>query len=212
VTVPVGAVVFDLAGVLLDFQGAESVARLSNGRVSATDFSRFWTTPLSDAFYKGTCSADEFAEGAVEAFGLTIDPSAFLQEFRTWLRGPYDGAFELVAAVRKRAVVACLSNTNSLDVSRFRSEFALHHRFDHCFFSNEIRLRKPAPACYSHVLETLGFLTAPEQVVFFDDSADCVQGALGAGMRAYQATSVPTLLDHLGALGILSLESRSPGA
>ncbi len=204
VTLPIGAVVFDLAGVLLDFQGAESIARLSNGRVSATDFNRFWTTPLSTALYTGACSPDAFAEGAVEALGLPIDPSAFLREFRTWLRGPYEGAFELVAAVRNRAMVACLSNTNSLDVARFRSELALHHRFDHCFFSNEIGLRKPDPACYSHVLDALGFPTAPERVVFFDDSADCVEGARAAGMRAYQAASVPALVNHLTTLGILS--------
>jgi glucose-1-phosphatase len=205
VTLPVSAVVFDLAGVLLDFQGAESIARLSDGRVSAADFSRFWTTPLSDAFYTGDCSADEFAAGAVEAFGLKIDPGAFLHDFRTWLRGPYEGAFELVAAVRTRAVVACLSNTNSLDVSRFRSELALHRGFDYCFFSNEIRLRKPARECYSHVLEVLGFPTAPKRVVFFDDSTDCVQGALAVGMRAYQAAGVPAVLGHLQALGVLNV-------
>jgi len=54
------------------------------------------------------------------------------------------------------------------------------------------------------VVAALGFSAAPDQVVFFDDSADCVQGALAAGMRAYQAASVPTLLEHLETLGILS--------
>jgi glucose-1-phosphatase len=145
----------------------------------------------------------------VQAFGLSLTPSAFLQEFRTWLRGPYAGAFELVAEVRDRAVVACLSNTNSLDVARFRGELGLNRHFDCCYFSNEIGRRKPAPECYAYVLEHLGFAAEPRRVAFFDDSADCVQGARAAGMVAYQVADVSSVRRHLESLGLVALPSTN---
>ena len=113
----------------------------------------------------GECSP-AFAAGAVAAFGLTIAPAAFLCEFRAWLRGPYPGALKLIADIRRPALVACLSNTNCLDVARFRGELQLDRCFDYCFFSNEIGLRKPDPACYAHVLWRLSLSASPSRVVF----------------------------------------------
>jgi putative hydrolase of the HAD superfamily len=211
VVVLIDAVVFDLAGVLLEFAGVESVARLSGGRIGPAEFARFWGSPWADALYKGECSPEEFAAGAVAAFGLSVSPGALLREFRTWLRGPYPGALELVAEVRDRLPVACLSNTNCLDVARFRAELQFDRRFDYCFFSNEIGLRKPDPACYAHVLERLGLSAEPSRVVFFDDSAACVEGARDAGMLACQATSIASLRGHLEPLGVLGSEYRSRG-
>jgi glucose-1-phosphatase len=201
--IPFAAVLFDLADVLLEFRGHESVARFSGGRVGPDEFGKFWASPAADAWYKGECSPDTFAAAAVGEMGLMVSPQTFLDEFRTWLRGPYPGAFELVAEVRERVPVGCLSNTNALDVMRFRREFDFARRFDHCFFSNEIGWRKPEPGCYSHVLAHLGLASDPGRVVFFDDSAACIAGARDAGMLAYQVTGIATTRAHLELLDIL---------
>ena len=141
--------VFDLGGVLLDFGGVESIARLSRGQVGVEDFDRFWFhSPWADALYTGACTPEAFAAGAVEELGLNVTPAAFLGEFESWLRGPYAGAIELVVRLRKYTKVACLSNTNALDVRRFRDELNLPDYFDGCFFSNEIGHRKPSPSSY----------------------------------------------------------------
>lgn len=210
-TVSITAVVFDLADVLLEFGGVASVSRLSHGRIGAAEFGRLWQSHAADRLYRGLCTPDEFAAAAVAELSLPAAPGAFLEEFRTWLRGPYPGAFELLAEVRTRVVVACLSNTNALDVARFRDEFALGRRFDHCFFSNEIGLRKPERECYDHVLARLGLSADPERAVFFDDSLSCVEGARAVGMRAYQASSVAGIRGHLVALGVLPGDSHAPG-
>jgi HAD superfamily hydrolase (TIGR01509 family) len=212
VAILIDVVVFDLADVLLEFRGVESVARLSAGRIGPAEFARFWRSRWADALYKGECSPEEFAAGAVVAFGLAISPGAFLREFRTWLRGPYPGALELVADVRERAGAACLSNTNCLDVVRFRDELQFDRRFDYCFFSNEIGQRKPDAACFAHVLRRLGLSAEPRRVVFFDDSSACVRGARDAGMLAYQSASVASLRSHLERLGVLEGERRLRGA
>jgi putative hydrolase of the HAD superfamily len=187
------ALVFDLAGVLLDFGGVESLARMSDGRIGEAAFSRFWSrSEWADRLYRGRCSPEAFAAGAVHEFSLAVTPAAFLAEFQTWLRGPYPGALDLVRALRSQYRLACLSNTNALDVRRFREELRLHEEFDRCFFSNEIGLRKPEMDCYRHVVHQLE--CAPGEVAFFDDSDECVIGARRAGLHAYQCVGTDELI------------------
>jgi glucose-1-phosphatase len=193
---------FDLAGVLLDFGGVESLEDLSNGRVSADEFGRFWSqSPWATALYCGRCSPETFAVGAVSEFSLAVSPAEFLLAFRAWLRGPYSGAFELLSELRPHYQLACLSNTNALDVQRFRDELRLHDAFHRCFFSNEIGLRKPNAGCYRHVVDTLG--VRADEIVFFDDSRECVEGARCAGLRAHQVAGLDELRAALRRLGIL---------
>lgn len=58
-------------------------------------------------------------------------------------------------------------------MQRIREELRLDEAFDRCFFSNEIGLRKPDPDCYRRVVEGLG--VSAEEIVFFDDSRECVE-------------------------------------
>jgi hypothetical protein len=82
------AVVFDLADVLFDFAGPESLARVSSGRIGPAEFSRLWSSPLADALYRGACTPDGFAIGAVAQLGLPMSPDTFLCAFAAWFRGP----------------------------------------------------------------------------------------------------------------------------
>jgi HAD superfamily hydrolase (TIGR01509 family) len=202
------AVVFDLADVLFDFAGRESLAQLSGGRIGPAEFSRLWSSPLADALYRGDCTPDDFAIGAVAQLGLPVSPDMFLRAFAAWFRGPFPGAFELVEQVRARAIVACLSNTNPIDVARFRAELDIDRRFDRCFFSNEIGLRKPDRKCFRYVLERLGFSQEPRHVILFDDNATNVEAACAVGLRAYEVRGPAEVQSCLSSLGLLSASVR----
>lgn len=204
---------FDLAGVLLDFGGVESVARLSKGQTDLGTFDQFWSqSPWAEALYTGTCTPEAFAAGAVDELRLNATPAEFLREFQAWLRGPYPGAFELVGQLRRHAKVACLSNTNVLDVRRFRDELNLPGYFDACFFSNEIGHRKPSPASYLHVLGAFGLASLPDRALFFDDSPACVEGARKVGMQAHRVCGVGEVHSCLAALGIARSDGLWHGA
>jgi glucose-1-phosphatase len=196
---------FDLAGVLLDFRGVESSWEISGGTVSAEMFGNFWSqSPIADRLYRGQISPERFASETVVEWSLNVTPAQFLTSFRQWLVGPYPGAFELLVRLRRHYTLACLSNTNVLDCERFRSELTLNERFDYCFFSNEMGLRKPEISCYGHVLKQL-----PAQntdVIFFDDSLECVAGAHAAGIAAHQCIGLAPLIETLGILGLLDRE------
>lgn len=197
------ALVFDLAGVLLDFGGVESVYRMSDRRIGDREFFRFWSeAKCAHDLHRGRCTPEAFACHAVRELGLPVTSERFLAEYQTWLRGPYPGALELLKGFRPQYRVACLSNTDALNVQRFDDELHLQDWFDACFYSNEIGLRKPDPEAYLHVSNALD--VPPNEIGFFDDSLECVNGAIAVGMHGYHVTGFGDLQIRLSELGILA--------
>jgi putative hydrolase of the HAD superfamily len=197
----VPALVFDLAGVLLDFRGPDSLHAMSDGRLGEVEFFRFWSeASCAHDIHCGRCSPEDFAKRAVREFGLNVTDERFLTECRAWFRGPYPGAMELLDGLRPLFRTACLSNAHELDVSRFEQELQLQSRFDRCFYSNEMGLRKPDAAAYLHVSAELD--VPPAEIDFFDDSLENVNGARAVGMRAHHVTGFGDLQMRLRELGI----------
>lgn len=196
------ALVFDLAGVLLEFGGPESVYNMSGHRVGDKEFFRFWTqAKCADDLHRGRCTPEAFATHAVRELGLRVTAEQFLAEYQTWLRGPYPGAQELLEGLRQQYRIACLSNTDPLNVQRFKEELRLQDWFDDCFYSNEIGLRKPDPEAFLHVSRALD--VQPDEIAFFDDSLECVNGAIAVGMCGQHVSGFGELQTRLTEMGIL---------
>ena len=149
---------------------------------------------------------EDFARQAVGELGLRVTSERFLAECQTWLRGPYPGALELLESLRPQYRVACLSNTDSVNVRKFDEELHLQNWFDQCFYSNEMGLRKPDPQAYLHVSKALE--VPPAEIAFFDDSIKCVNGAIAVGMRAQHVTGFGDLRIQLNRMGILNRRAR----
>lgn len=203
------ALVFDLAGVLLDFGGPESVYRMSDRRIGEKEFFRFWSeAACAHDLHRGRCTPEAFARHAVRELGLAVTSERFLAEYQTWLRGPYPGAMELLKGLRPHYRIACLSNTDALNVQRFDQELHLQDWFDECCYSNEIGLRKPDPEAYLHVSRALDVPT--NEIAFFDDSVECVEGAIAVGMHGEHVTGVADLELRLHQMGILHATPHAP--
>ena len=203
------ALVFDLAGVLLDFGGPESVYKMSDRRIGEKEFFRFWAeAQCAHDLHRGRCTPEAFARHAVRQLGLPVTSDQFLAEYRTWLRGPYPGALELLEGLRPLYRVACLSNTDALNVQRFDEELHLRDWFDECFYSNEIGLRKPDSEAFLHVSHALD--VPPNEIAFFDDSLEYVNGAIDVGIDGQHVTGFADLQMRLNHMGIPGGMARPP--
>jgi glucose-1-phosphatase len=125
-------------------------------------------------------------------------------------RGPYPGALELLEGLRPQYRVACLSNTDAVNVRKFDEEIQLQNWFDECFYSNEMGVRKPDPEAYLRVSKSLEM--PPNEIAFFDDSMECVNGAIVVGMHGHHVTGFGHLRIRLSELGILPGGPRHPWA
>jgi HAD superfamily hydrolase (TIGR01509 family) len=87
----------------------------------------------------------------------------------------------LVEELRRRCLVACLTNTE-VEVGRLNRERGLYRPFDRAFLSTELGLHKPDRAIFERALAEIR--CAPGEAVFTDDSAANVAGAAAAGLHA----------------------------
>ncbi len=87
----------------------------------------------------------------------------------------------LIQELRRRYVVACLTNTE-VEVGQFNRDRGLYRPFDRAFLSTELGVGKPDPAVFRRVLADLR--CAPHEVVFTDDNPVNTEGAKTVGMHA----------------------------
>ncbi len=196
-------VLFDLGGVLERVAAAPKVEIWTAGRVPVDKFWQTWlSSPAVRAFETGSISSDTFALRAVAEFGLSIAPSAFLDDFRGWLAGPYPGAHELVSSVRRSGVrTASFSNSNAVHWPIMERHQCTMELFDANFPSHRLGLCKPDVEAFAKVLKMLG--RPGERVLFLDDNQVNVDGARSTGMKAERVDGVKGAREALQGLGIL---------
>ncbi|POZ61494.1 HAD family hydrolase [Chromobacterium alticapitis] len=194
--------VFDLGGVLINWNGIDPLIRLSGGRLDREAARQFWMhTPWAAKLDLGECTPLEFAGAMADELQLQISPEDMLAQLRSWNSGAFPGARALLQQLSAEWPLAALSNINSSHWQQVSEEFHLVDLFDHVFASYQIRLRKPDPAVYSHVEQALG--RQGKQIAFFDDNIECVEAARAAGWQAFHTVGFEPLQATLRAQGWL---------
>ena len=79
-----------------------------------------------------------------------------------------------------------LSNINTADYRQLAEQFDFFTRFTGQVISGDIKLAKPDPAIFNHLLETSDL--QPHETVFIDDSPENCQAAHALGFHAINFT------------------------
>lgn len=197
---------FDVGGVLVDWDGTQGLVDLTEGRLDREQARRFWMEfePLKP-FEKGHADGAEFAQAVVKELELDMAPDAFLTAFDSWMRGPFPGSLELVVRIEPEYRRAVLSNSNPIHWRRLIDNYGLARPFEKLFVSHEIGQRKPEPGAYRAVFEGMG--KSAEEFIFFDDNPECIEAAHRLGMQAHQIQGLEQLTDVLKELSVLLPES-----
>ncbi len=196
-------IVFDLGGVLVDWDGVTPLVRLSGERLSREDARRFWfRSPWIARFEKNQCSTREFADGIIDELALELTAEEFIREFRSWNRGLFGGCDRMLERLRQSYTLSCLTNNNPLYIDDLIASCDLAKKFDHLFISYQTGLLKPAPEAFAHIVDMLN--CPAETILFFDDNSECVDSARGQGLVAYQVKGCEQVAEVLAELGLLS--------
>jgi HAD superfamily hydrolase (TIGR01509 family) len=172
---------FDLGGVLVEFDGIDSLIALTGGRLDREGARRFWfESPWVRRFEVGVCPREAFASGVIAELKLSMSADTFLREFLHWEKGPYPGALELLDALRPHFTLACLSNNNGLHWDFLRDQLGFGNPFHRTYLSHELGLIKPDLAVFQAVLEDLR--VPGHRILFLDDNPECVSGAVRSGL------------------------------
>ena len=184
----ISAILFDLGGVLIDFQGLLEIGELIPETLDADQIRAKWvSSPSLIAFEHGRISMEEFAPHFVDEWNLSLSPEDFSKLFCDWIRGPLPGMEALLTDLRPHFTLACLSNTNAAHWNGMLSGCGLDGLLDAQFASHLIGKMKPQRECFAYVCDAMAL--NPEQILFFDDGMENVEGARRAGLHAFKATS-----------------------
>lgn len=198
------AVVFDYGMVLTDKPDADAYATLL--RITGLPEDRFEPLYWADrhAYDEGKLTGLEFWQKLILAAKLNLSPET-VQELNHWdarmwtTENPVMLAWQL--ELKKHGfLTAILSNMGDNVLENMKREFDWLPRFDVLVWSYQLRMAKPDPAIYHHVLDELG--VRPEEALFLDDKLVNIEAAQAVGMQAIQFTNVEKLREDLIKAGL----------
>jgi putative hydrolase of the HAD superfamily len=179
-------VVFDVGGVLLEWNPPRVIARLfPDLATQAVIRARMFEHADWHEFDRGTLSESAAADHFAKASGLTADDTRALIRATRESLSPIAGTIQIVEELAAAGVhLYLLSN---MPVSTFEY-LVQHHKFfglfKHLVISGAILLVKPEPAIYKHLVEQTGIV--PGESVFIDDLLKNVVAARECGFHAIQ--------------------------
>jgi putative hydrolase of the HAD superfamily len=198
------AVIFDYGMVLTGLpDGAAHEALM---RITGLPEDRFELLYWADrhAYDEGKLSGISFWQKFLRDAGLDGGQS-MVEELNRWdarmwtTQNPQMVAWQ--ARLKQKGIrTAILSNMGDSVLESIKREFDWIGRFDALVWSFELRVAKPDPRIYLHVLEKLG--TTAGETLFLDDKKINVDAALGLGMQALEFTTIDRLRQDLVARGL----------
>ncbi|MEO6601492.1 MAG: HAD-IA family hydrolase [Polyangiaceae bacterium] len=193
--------VFDMGGVLYDFQGDRLIAEHSRRkrRWRREEVQERWPE-LAHGFETGSCSEATFAESIVDHYDLRLSPAEFLTAFRTAAVGFYDGALDLMAELRVRHALLSLSNTNAVQWPKLLEDLGTADPFRSHHPSHISGFHKPDPRAFEALTRSL---EADTEYYFFDDRAQNVQAAAELGWKARRVRGLAKARRACRELGLL---------
>ncbi len=206
------AVVFDLGGVLIDWNPRYLYRQLFDGDEAAMEaFLAEVTTPE----WNGRQDAGRKWSEAVEALVREHPERRELIEayWKRWpetLGGAIDPTVELLAELRASGVpVYALSNWSAETFPVALERYPFLGWFDGIVISGAVGVAKPDPRIYEHLLDRFGL--QPATTIFIDDSESNVRAAEAMGLTAIRFDEIAAVRDALRSLGVLDPDARPPG-
>jgi len=210
-TTPLTAAVFDLGGVLIDWNPRYLYRKLFDGDDDAME--AFLADVVSPAWNAEQDAGRTWRE-AVEALSA-IHPdrrdliAAYDERWEETLGGPFEETVEILGELRGAGVrLAALSNWSAEKFPIARPRYPFLEWFETIVISGEVGINKPDPRIYHHLLDRTGLAAAAS--VYVDDAAANVRAAADLGMTALLFRDPATLRADLGDLGLLPALSSRP--
>lgn len=178
--------VFDLGGVLSVPMVSKKLYEQIKWKVSYEEFlDKFNNSEESIKVHKGEISTKEF----FEYLKKYMDDNITLEEFKNIYVNNnkfFNDTIEIIKKLKNLSYkVYLLSNLKEIDYEKFIKHFDISI-FDELFLSFKLGMLKPNDDIYQYVINKLN--TKPENIYFFDDNKENVEGAIKNGINAYQVT------------------------
>jgi 2-haloacid dehalogenase len=200
---PITSVVFDLGGVLIDWNPRHLYRKLFDDEAAMETFlTTVCTMDWNDRLDRG----QPFAEGVAQLAAEFPDHRELIEAYHArWIEmvaGPIDDAVAVAGELHEGGVpLYALSNWSYETFDLVRDRFSFLKWFTGILLSGEIGITKPDRRIFDELCHRFGLV--PEDTLFVDDNPPNVDGARAAGLQAVRFEAATTLRGQLFRLGLL---------
>jgi 2-haloacid dehalogenase len=211
VTPIVQAAVFDLGGVLIDWNPRYLYRKLLADDAAVETFlteicSQEWNSE-QDLGRSWSEAVESLAHEHPDQRALI---AAYRERWEEMLGGPIGESVALLAELRASGLpLFALSNWSAETFPIALSRYSFLSWFTGIVISGEVRLAKPDPRVFRHLLDRFGLDAA--STVFVDDSRRNVEAAAELGMIAIEFRDASELRVELAALGVPPAKAARAG-
>ena len=206
------AVVFDLGGVLIDWNPRYLYRQLLGDEAAVEAFLGEVCTPAwNERQDEGRPVAEATAELCARFPGQAALVRAYYDRWNEMLGGAIEGTVAILEELDARGVpLYALSNWSAETFHHAQARFGFLGRFRGIVVSGEERLIKPDPRIFELLFKR--YSLRPERAIFIDDVPRNVEAARALGMTALLFRSPPELRADLAARGLVAPARRpEPG-
>jgi 2-haloacid dehalogenase len=209
VSVATKAVVFDLGGVLIDWDPRHLYRKLLADEAAVEEFLATVCTPEWNAeLDRGRPFAEGVAELVERHPEQAANIAAYHERWPEMVAGDIPGTVEVLAELRAAGVpLYALTNWSAETFAITRGRFEFLEWFDGLLVSGEERVTKPDPAIFRLLLDRFGL--DPAATVFVDDAEANVAAARRLGIDAIRFTGPEDLRRELVARRLLARSAPS---
>ncbi len=200
---PVRALLFDLGGVVInfDFGGAFRLWASRAGCEPSELAERFAIDEPYEQHERGEIPASTYFAALRHSLAIDLPDEDFVEGWNDVYLGVIPGMSETLSVAQRHVPLYAFTNSNPTHKSVWEHLYASDLQpFAAVFVSSDIGARKPDPDAFILVATRMG--CAPEDVLFFDDAPENIEGARAAGMRGVVVTSIRDVHRALSRIGI----------
>jgi 2-haloacid dehalogenase len=200
----VNTVVFDLGGVLVDWDPRYLLRKVMPGREAEME------AILSDVLNHEWNLARDVGDSWPDAMARLVEEhpqwagifDAYTQRWDETLGGSHADTVAILRELHERGVpLYALSNWSAEMFPHAEARFDWLECFDGIVVSGRVRLVKPEPAIFHYLLDTYGL--DARDIFFIDDFAPNIEAARQLGIHAHHFRGAGQLREDLEANGLL---------
>ena len=197
-------ILFDLGGVLVDFDYSIAAKRIINfcNKTPNEIFNIFFSSDVTFLFEEGRINPKDFFEEIKDKLDLKLSYEGFVSIWNEifFLSAKNRAVFSMANQLKTEYTIAMITNINILHYEYLKKNFPVFNIFHRVFTSCELGMAKPNSLIYQKVLEELKVL--PQEVFYIDDRPDLVKSAQALEIKSVVFRDVVQLKNDLMNQGV----------
>ena len=198
---PVEALLFDMGGVVLEInfdKVFESMTRFSALPMQEIR-ERFSMDEAYQLHEKGMISGCEYVDHLRKQLKLEASDADIIEAWNAVFGDEITLVLDAIEQISARFPCDGFTNTNMIHQQYWDNEHPrIRKSFRHLFVSSEIGLRKPDADAFEYISQFTG--TALQNILFFDDTLENIEGAKRAGLQTVLVESTQSVIEALNKL------------